>query len=474
MMRFTLVRTASDRWTFAVTTHHILLDGWSMPLLMQDLLVLYAVKADQSLLPRVRPFRNFLVWLGARDRQKSLETWAKAMAGFTEPTILASGASGDGDGNGKHTAVLSKHQTDAVTATAARLGVTVNTIVQAAWALLLGRMTGRADVAFGATVSGRPADLVGVESMVGLFINTVPVRVQIDDGESAQRLLTSLQGQQADLLDHHYVGLTEIQQSAALGGLFDTLLVFESYPVDRDALTAASSVDGLEVIGVGVEDATHYPMTLLVAAEESVEFTFKYQLRLFGASEVETLSDRFVRVLDALVAETTSLVGNIDILTRQEREEILAASAAHTAPTQAAIGDTHVKQGTSENLAQLLADAVEDDPEAPALVFAGREVSYAELDGLSSQLARLLIRRRLGPGGLRLRRYGANRRVGSRQVGCGENRSRLRATRSERVGRGVGSDRRLVGGLPSGSPCARIDKGCQGTSTGSPSTTPRL
>nr|WP_237720585.1 non-ribosomal peptide synthetase [Rhodococcus opacus] len=398
MMRFTLVRTASDRWTFAVTTHHILLDGWSMPLLMQDLLVLYAVKADQSLLPRVRPFRNFLVWLGARDRQKSLETWAKAMAGFTEPTILASGASGDGDGNGKHTAVLSKHQTDAVTATAARLGVTVNTIVQAAWALLLGRMTGRADVAFGATVSGRPADLVGVESMVGLFINTVPVRVQIDDGESAQRLLTSLQGQQADLLDHHYVGLTEIQQSAALGGLFDTLLVFESYPVDRDALTAASSVDGLEVIGVGVEDATHYPMTLLVAAEESVEFTFKYQLRLFGASEVETLSDRFVRVLDALVAETTSLVGNIDILTRQEREEILAASAAHTAPTQAAIGDTHVKQGTSENLAQLLADAVEDDPEAPALVFAGREVSYAELDGLSSQLARLLIRRRLGPG----------------------------------------------------------------------------
>lgn len=147
--------------------------------------------------------------------------------------------------------------------------------------------------------------------------------------------------------------------------------MFESYPVDRDALTAASSVDGLEVIGgVGVEDATHYPMTLLVAAEESVEFTFKYQLRLFGASEVETLSDRFVRVLDALVAETTSLVGNIDILTRQEREEILAASAAHTAPTQAAIGDTHVKQGTSENLAQLLADAVEDDPEAPALVFA--------------------------------------------------------------------------------------------------------
>ena len=132
-------------------------------------------------------------------------------------------------------------------------------------------MTGRDDVVFGATVSGRPAQLPGIESMVGLFINTLPVRVRVDGKIGAGELLTRLQGEQAALLDHHYLGLADIQQVAGDGVDFDSLLVFESYPVDKAAIEAASAIDGMSVAGVDFAGNTHYPLTLMVTAESVIE-----------------------------------------------------------------------------------------------------------------------------------------------------------------------------------------------------------
>ncbi|WP_157108583.1 condensation domain-containing protein, partial [Aldersonia kunmingensis] len=264
LVRFTLIRTGHDAWQLGVTAHHVLLDGWSMPLLMRDLLVLYAVSGDLSVLPRVREYRNFLVWLAAQDRHRSLATWAQALEGLEGPTLLASAGRqfGAESGVGKVGVNLSDAETAQLAEVAAGLGVTVNTMVQAAWAVVLGRMTGQSDVVFGATVSGRPAEVAGVESMVGLFINTIPVRVRIDSGAAVSELLGRLQSEQADLLEHHYIGLTDIHQAAGLAALFNTLFVFESYPVDRAALSeAGSALDGMQVTAVEMLDGSHYPLT---------------------------------------------------------------------------------------------------------------------------------------------------------------------------------------------------------------------
>ncbi|WP_245671785.1 condensation domain-containing protein, partial [Nocardia amamiensis] len=312
LLRFTLFRSDAEQWHLAITTHHILLDGWSMPLLMRDLLVLYAVHGDQTALPRVASYRNFLGWLAGRDRDASLRAWATALDGVTEPTQLAPQARGAEDYEiGTLTTEIDADRTRRISKHAAELGVTVNTLVQAAWGILLGRLTGRGDVVFGATVSGRPAELPGVESMVGLFINTLPVRLRIDDRQRIGELLERLQREQADLLEHHYVGLTEIQQVAGTGSLFDTLMVFESYPMDKEAIAAASSIDGMSVNGVGVNDATHYPMTLLVMAESSIELTLRYLGSRFTADEVQILAQRLVRVLEALLGDSDVLVGDI-------------------------------------------------------------------------------------------------------------------------------------------------------------------
>ncbi|GAA5090149.1 hypothetical protein GCM10023319_42200 [Nocardia iowensis] len=395
LLRFTLFRTDAAQWHLAITTHHILLDGWSMPLLMRDLLVLYAVRGDQSALPRVASYRNFLGWLAGRDRAASLRAWATALDGVNEPTQLApQPRSAEQYEIGKLITELDEDRTRQLTKHAAELGVTVNTLVQAAWGILLGRLTGRGDVVFGATVSGRPAELPGVESMVGLFINTLPVRLRIDDRQTIGKLLERLQHDQADLLEHHYVGLTDIQRVAGTGSLFDTLLVFESYPMDKEAISAASSIDGMSVTGVGVNDATHYPLTLLVTAESTIELTLKYLGSRFTADEVETLSARLIRVLEALLGDPDGLVGDIDILDAGERARLLVESGI-TATVSAPEPTGRVGAHT---VAKLLAEVVEEDPEAPALLADGDEIAYHVLDRRSSQLARVLIDRGAGPG----------------------------------------------------------------------------
>ncbi|MCX5046721.1 non-ribosomal peptide synthase/polyketide synthase [Aldersonia sp. NBC_00410] len=395
LLRFTLVRTAHDAWQLGVTVHHILLDGWSMPLLMRDLLVLYAVSGDLSVLPRVRDYRNFLVWLAGQDRQRSLDTWAHALDGVAGPTMLESVSRQHTESGIDRVSIeFSEADTARLTEAAGKLGVTINTMVQAAWAILLGRMTGQSDVVFGATVSGRPADLAGVESMVGLFINTIPVRVRIAGDATVSELLSRLQSEQADLLEHHYVGLPEIHQAAGVGELFNTLVVFESYPIDQAALSeAGSALDGMQVNSVEVLDGSHYPLGLLATvAGAQLDLGLKYDMAVFDTTEIETLADRLRRILDTFVRDVDGRVRDIELVDEGDLDALGAAGAGIAA------GAPPVAMTASDTLPAMLAEIVEQDPAAPALVRGDEEVSYAELDGRSSRLARELIGRGAGPG----------------------------------------------------------------------------
>uniref|UniRef100_UPI0038B3E71C non-ribosomal peptide synthase/polyketide synthase n=1 Tax=Nocardia caishijiensis TaxID=184756 RepID=UPI0038B3E71C len=395
LIRFGLFKTAEDKAHLSITVHHILVDGWSMPLLMRDLLVLYAVHGDLTALPRVASYRNFLSWLSGWDRDVSLRAWADALAGVEGPTQLAPPPRTEERFEiDKVVVEIDNDRTRALGKFAGELGVTVNTLLQTAWGIVVGRLTGRDDVVFGATVSGRPAELPGVESMVGLFINTLPVRIRIDDRMTAEKLTQKVQSEQAELLSHHFVGLSDIQRVAGAGSQFDTLLVFESYPMDKDAVTAASSIDGMQVTGVGLDDATHYPLTLVVMAESTIEITMRYLRSTFTEDEVRTLSARLLRVLDELLENPTGLVGDIDILDATERAKLLAESGV-TAAVSAPVAVTGVG---AQTVAKVLAEVVEADPQAPALLRGDNEIAYSALDRKSSQLARVLIARGAGPG----------------------------------------------------------------------------
>ncbi|MGJ3561506.1 condensation domain-containing protein [Streptomyces sp. INA 01156] len=157
---------------------------------------------------------------------------------------------------------LSEELTAAVASLARRHDLTANTVVQASWGVLLGRLTGRDDVVFGSTVSGRPPEMAGMENMVGLFINTLPVRVRLDAGQPVADLLRRLQDEQSELMDHQHYGLSDIQSLLGGGELFDTITAFESYPVDTDGFSQPA--EGLRVTGVHTTDDNHYPISLAI------------------------------------------------------------------------------------------------------------------------------------------------------------------------------------------------------------------
>ncbi|MCX5045453.1 amino acid adenylation domain-containing protein, partial [Aldersonia sp. NBC_00410] len=243
--------SGSGEFRLVFSYHHVLLDGWSMPLVLRDLLAVYT-HGDTALLGPVVSYHRYLGWLAEQDAAGSVAVWREVLAG-AEPTLLAPAPVGAQvqERAATVTTVLDEQETAALTALAGRLSVTVNTVVQTAWAIVLGKLTGRSEVVFGATVSGRPGQVPGIEAMVGLFINTIPVRIGLDPAETIQALLQRIQTEQAGLFEHHQVPLADIQRAAGTGALFDTLTVFESYPVDRDALAARlGAIEGMQLTSV--------------------------------------------------------------------------------------------------------------------------------------------------------------------------------------------------------------------------------
>ncbi|WP_158892216.1 non-ribosomal peptide synthetase [Amycolatopsis anabasis] len=384
LLRCTLFRLGARRHRFVLTNHHILWDGWSMPVLVAELLELYARRGDDTALPRVTPYRNYLSWLAAQDRPAAESAWRETLAG-AEPVLLAgTDPSRTPRTPERFSRDLPAEFTAALAARARRHGLTMNTLVQGAWGLLLGAVTGREDVLFGTTVSGRPPELPGVESMVGLFINTLPVRLNWTPDEPLRAVLSRAQDRQTALLAHQHLGLTEIQRLAGGGELFDTTTVFENYPLDAAGL--GEPIAGLRVSAVDGRDSTHYPLGLTAAQHGPVlRLRLDYRPDLFDRTEVDRLATRYVRLLEAFAADPDQPVGRIDLLTGEERTRLLVERNATDRPVPAA------------TVPELFEAQAARTPGAPAVLDGDRTLSYRELNGRANRLARWLVARGAGP-----------------------------------------------------------------------------
>ncbi|MFJ5631438.1 amino acid adenylation domain-containing protein [Streptomyces goshikiensis] len=384
LLRMALARRGPDDHLLIVTVHHVLVDGWSMPLLVGDLLALYENGGDLAALPPVRPYREYLAWLRRQDAPAAEGAWRGALAGLDGATLVApSDPSRTSVRPGVHRLELSEGATAGLKAAARRLGTTPSTVIEAAWGLLLGSLTGRQDVVFGLTVSGRPEEIPGVESMVGLFITTVPVRLTARSGESVADLLRRFRDEQNALLAHHHLGLRGIQKQAGGGELFDTLVVIENYPVDPSARPALS--DGVRVAEVSARDATHYPLTLAVALDERAELALEYRPDLFDARAAAGIADRLAGLLEQLTRTTDTPVGALELITPGERDRLRAGWAG-------AVRD--VPAGT---VADRFAERAAATPGACAVVAGTTRLTFAELEARAGRLAALLAARGVGP-----------------------------------------------------------------------------
>ncbi|MBW3651485.1 MAG: non-ribosomal peptide synthetase, partial [Actinobacteria bacterium] len=300
LSRFSLVRLGRRRWQLVATLHHLVVDGWSLPLLVGELMELYGAAGSGAALVPPAPYRDYLAWVAAQDREESTTEWKRALAGVT-PTRLAPAGPATAALPARVIRVLADDLVARLSSMARAHGLTLGSVLQGAWGLLLGRLTGQDDVVFGTAVSGRPAELPGVESIVGLFANTVPVRVRALPGELVRSVLARLQQEQAALLAHHHLPLGEIQATAGAGGeLFDTLFVLESYPFDPEGFPAT---DELRVVGLDGRDATHYPLSVVVLPRGGLTLELVHRPDVLATEAVERIAERFVRLLSQVAAE---------------------------------------------------------------------------------------------------------------------------------------------------------------------------
>jgi amino acid adenylation domain-containing protein/non-ribosomal peptide synthase protein (TIGR01720 family) len=371
LMRVTLYRLGPTRHRLVLTHHHLLLDGWSMPVLLAELLEL--ARAEGKELPPPIDHRVYLNWRQRHDEAAGLDAWRKMLAGLDHGTLIAPGRPATAQLPQHLVEELDPETSAALTAFARDERVTLNTVVQGAWGVLLGALTGSADVVFGATVSGRPPELPGIDTMVGLFINTVPVRLRIDPAQPLGELLRGLQDAQGEVLDHHHLGLASIQRAAGVGELFDTITVFENYPLG-DGLPRV--VDDVEVADVAIRDASHYPLSLTARPGERLRLDLEFAPDRIEEDTARTVLGRLTFVLRQFTQASISSAGRLDLLLEGERVKLLGSWA---------LGEKFVQAPAS--VLQALHDQTSATPDAVALVTELQRWTYAELDEWTNRVA---------------------------------------------------------------------------------------
>ncbi|MFD4829835.1 amino acid adenylation domain-containing protein [Streptomyces uncialis] len=378
LIRFLLSRVGPAEHKLVITNHHALLDGWSMPLVGRTLLGIYAELGGGPAVPAAPPLSEYFRWLAGRDHDASLTAWRDALAGVDDATRLAPASTVTGvERPGRVTVALGQEFSDRLRAFAREQGVTLTTVLQTAWGLLLGRLTGRRDVVFGCPVSGRPAEVDGVESMIGQLGTTIPVRVRHTQDRTARDLLADVHAESVALAEHHHVGLPQIQRAVGIGELFDTMLVMENFPLSSRKRTPLAP--GLDLAGVDITDATHYPLTVIVIPDDEITIGLGYQPRAFDEPTVRDWGRWLRNLLREIVDDPARPAIRLPALDADERERMLRT------------GTRIVPAKARGHWLDEFAAWVRRKPHAEALVCRDRSLDYAGLDRAANRLAHALI-----------------------------------------------------------------------------------
>jgi amino acid adenylation domain-containing protein/non-ribosomal peptide synthase protein (TIGR01720 family) len=394
LMRVSVCRMEAERSYLVWTCHHLVLDGWSLVRVLEELLAVYegGVRGETVTLPPPRPYHDYIAWLQQQDVTQAETYWRRVLAGLNGPTPLGIGEGQSAAANGNPAVVkygFSRELTNQLQTFGRRHQVTLSTIVHGGWAVLLSRYGGDADVVFGTVVSGRPAQLRGVETMVGLFVNTLPVRVEVDRAAAATAWLQRLQAQLVELRDYEYSALVKVQKWSGLAAtvpLFESVLAFENYPMGGMTRPSDAERRTITLSDGEVMDAAHYPLSVAVGVDGDGHLWAKtyYDPVRFDAATVQRMLGHLETVLTELTAEPARRVGDVKILSDDERRQVVETWNATATPV--------AERGWHELVAEEAARA----PYAPAIVDRTETVSYGLLEARANQLAHHL--RALGVG----------------------------------------------------------------------------
>ncbi|NDU77868.1 amino acid adenylation domain-containing protein, partial [Actinomadura sp. DSM 109109] len=402
LARYALLRVGEDDYRFVWTYHAILLDGWSTAMVLRDLVRHGAAARAGEVMPAPdrAPYRDFVEWTRRSDGGDARRHWRETLRGFTKPTPLPVAGPGDSGPGGaepggrtgvaEHTAPLSAAETERVTAAARTYRVPVGVMVQAAWALTLMRYTGTDDVVFGQVVSGRSGPLPGVQDMVGLLTNTVPVRVAAGPGDRVGTWLRDLHARQSAALEYEHTPLSQVQRCAELPAgeaLFRTVLVVQNYP----RLDETGLIDpGYRVGGLHGFETTHYPLTVFAVPGERLEVRVVHDRASVDGPNAALLAESVLTALTGLAAGADRSVRAVPVLGPRTPEPDRLPDRVNA---------TEHRFTPPHTVPELFEEWARRAPDAPAVVHDGTRLSYRELDERADRLARVLAGRGVRPEG---------------------------------------------------------------------------
>jgi amino acid adenylation domain-containing protein len=393
LMRLALIRISSNAYHFIWSYHHLLLDGWCNALLLGEVFTYYEAFSEgrEVELKKGRPFRDYIAWLQGQDLSRAESFWRQTLESFTAPTPLrvdqlTEHRSRPEQAYDEEGITLALDVTQSLQALARRHRLTMYTLVQGAWALLLQRYSGESDVVFGEVVSGRPAEIKGVESMMGVFINTLPVRVRVSPESLLMPWLESLQEQQVEAHQYEHSPLVQVQrwsQVPAGTPLFDSLLVYENYPMEASLKERGGD---LRIEDLSSFQAANYPVTMTVAPVPNLAFNIKYDCTRFDRATIQRVLNHLRTLLEAIAAEPEQRLADLQILTAEERTRLLDEW-----------NDTARDYPQGQCLHQLFEEQAHYTPDTVALIFGEERLTYRELNRRADCLASYLRSRGVGP-----------------------------------------------------------------------------
>ena len=396
LMRLTLIQLGDDVSYLIWSHHHMLLDGWSVVLVLKELFTFYeALQRREDLhLERPRPYGDYIAWLQSQDLKKAEQFWTDTLRGFSAPIKLGvEFASTDlhahEHGYSDLSIAFTEQEAASLYGFAQQQKLTVNTVVQGAWAVLLARYSGEEDVVFGAATSGRPVELSGVESMIGNFINTLPVRVRVNPQDKTLEWLRQLQKQQVEARQFEYSPLVQIQKWSEVPpgeSLFETIVVFENYPVDA---SLSEPRGGLRIDNPRVDDRTNYPLSLVIGGGSRFALRFIYDRGRYDTDTIERMLGHLKTILIGMIDHSTERLAYLPLLTAPERRQMLVDW-----------NDTSTEYAKDRRIHELFETQVEATPGALAVVSDDEELTYGELNERANQLAHLLKSTGVGRGSL--------------------------------------------------------------------------
>ncbi|MBD2095647.1 amino acid adenylation domain-containing protein [Trichocoleus sp. FACHB-591] len=393
LMRCTLIRIDEEAHYFIWSHHHLLLDGWSTALLFKEILADYQALSQQQFfsLESPRPYRDYILWLQQQNPLSAEPFWRQYLQGFAAPTAInleqpqSINSAGD---RAEQQIYLPVATTQALKTFVQQQRLTLNTLVQAAWTLALSCYSGESDVVFGTVVAGRPPTLPGVESMVGLFINTLPLRVQVPPEAELIPWLQQLQAQQMERQTYEYSSLVQIRRwsevPAALP-LFNSILVFENYPIDT---TVRSPATDLTIERVSTFEQTNYPLTITVVPGEELLLQATYNAQQFTNAAIARLLGHLQTLLEGFITQSQTRLQEISFLTPAERHQLLVEwnDLKHPSTSDPTLCLHHLFEAQ-----------VERTPDAIALIYDAQQLTYRKLNQRANQLAHHLQSLGVGP-----------------------------------------------------------------------------